>query len=132
MKKQWSRVLALMLCLSMMITCMPVNVRALSVSNEAISEEGTGKSDARRETDIPQAIIIPEQEVTVTNTDLADSDVLAERYVNSLFGISTGAGRMKLKAKNATFGSRLSGNEALAYKIIFERIRDIADGNESR
>ena len=51
MKKQWSRVLALMLSLSMVITCIPANVRAVSPSDMGQEEvmESTAETPQENE-----------------------------------------------------------------------------------
>ena len=71
----------------------------------------------------------PEQENTIV---LPDSDDLAEGYINELFNsgaVSSAAPR--LKTRRITQGSRLTGVNQTAYKLIRDAVTEIAAGRET-
>ena len=119
--------LAVILLAAMVWTGMPLSVFAVENYNTESSDGIAGE-----QSDPNASYIQEEMEETVSETAAGDdSEELFAGYVNQLFYGTPTPGKIILKARRVTQGSKLTGANAKAYQFLEEKICAVADGTLS-
>ncbi len=119
--------LAVILLAAMVCTGTPLSVFAVENYTTESSDGIAGE-----QSDPDASYIQEEMEETVSETAAGDdSEELFAGYVNQLFYGAPTPGKIMLKARRVTQGSKLTGANAKAYQILEEKICAVAEGKLS-